>query len=46
MNEADELPEVDQEALAAFIEQNRQDRLAYVRWKVQWMREHGQIIDP
>ena len=36
----------DREELARSIERNRQDRLDYIEFKVRWMRENGQIIDP
>lgn len=40
------IPPIDHEELQRAIELNRQERRAYIQWKVRWMREQGQIIDP
>ncbi len=42
----DPIGPIDLKAMEAWKERNRQERLAYNRFKVQWMREHGQIIGP
>jgi len=46
MTEIPNLTDKDRAELAADIERNRQARLDYIDFKVRWMREHGQIIDP
>lgn len=42
----DPIGDIDLEAMEAWKRRNRQDRLDYIRFKVAWMREQGQIKDP
>ncbi len=37
---------VDLKEMEAFKRRNFEDRLDWIDFKVRWMREHGQIIDP
>lgn len=46
MSEIPHLSDQDRADIAADIERNRQARLEWIDFKVKWMREHGQILDP